>query len=50
MLLYLPKNGNMLGLGGDKLVLMGTYGCYLLGQDALNSGQCLQSVTYASEL
>ena len=45
MLLYLPKDGSMLGLGSDKLILMGTYGRHLLGQDALSSGQCLQSMT-----
>ena len=45
MLLYLPKDGNMLGLGGNKLILMGTYGYHLLGQDALSSGQCMQSMT-----
>ena len=45
MLLYLLKDGSMLGLGGDNLILMGTYGCHLLSQDALGSGQCLQSVT-----
>ena len=45
MLLYLPKDGSMLGLGGDKLILMCTYGRHLLGQDALSNGQCLQSMT-----
>ena len=45
MLLYLPKDGSMLGLGGDKLILMCTYDCYLLGKDALSSSQCLQSMT-----
>ena len=45
MLLYLPKDGSMLGLGGDKLILMCTYDCHLLGKDALSSGQCLQCMT-----
>ena len=45
MLQYLPKDGSMLGLGGDKLILMGTYGLHLLGQDAMSSSQCLQSMT-----
>ena len=45
MLLYLPKDGSMLGLGGDNLILMGMYSCHLPSQDALGSGQCLQSVT-----
>ena len=35
----------MLGLGGDKLILMGMYSRHLLGQDALSSGQFMQSVT-----
>ena len=45
MLLYLPKDGSMLGLGGDNLLLMGTKSCHLLSEDALRSGQCLQGVT-----
>ena len=32
----------MLSLGGDKLILMCTYGRHLLSQDALSSGQCLK--------
>ena len=42
---YLPKDGSMLGLGGDNLLLMGTKNFHLLSEDALRSGQCLQGVT-----
>ena len=45
MMLYLPKDGSMLGLGGYNLLLMGMKSYHLLSEDALRSGQCLQSVT-----
>ena len=35
----------MLGLGGDKLILMCMYSCHLLDKNALSSGQCLQCMT-----
>ena len=45
MLLYLPKDGSMLGLHGNKLILMCTYDCYLLGENTLSDTQCLQCMT-----
>ena len=45
MLLYLPKDGSMLGLRGNKLILMCMYDCYLLGKKSLSSSQCLQCMT-----
>ena len=30
MIVYLPKDGSMLGLGGDNMLLMGTKSCRLL--------------------
>ena len=45
MVLNLPKDGSMLSLSGDNLLLMSTKSCHLLSKDALRSGQCLQSVT-----
>ena len=52
MLLYLPKDGSMLGLGGDKLILMCTYGRHLLGQDALciTSFKTIQKVVFENKL
>ena len=48
MVLNLPQDGSMLGLSGDNVLLMSMKGCHLLSQDALRSGQCLQSVTCLS--
>ena len=45
MVLYLPKDGSMLGLGNYNMLLMGMKSCHLLSEDALRSGQCLQGVT-----
>ena len=45
MMLYLPKDGSMLGLGGNNLLPMGMKSYHLLSEDALRNGQCLQSVT-----
>ena len=45
MMLNLPKDGIMLSLSGDNLLLTITKSCDLLSKDALRSGQCLQSVT-----
>ena len=45
MLLYLPKDGSMLGLRGNKLILMCTYDCYLLDSQAhMESAGPLQCV------
>ncbi|RVW38459.1 hypothetical protein CK203_082345 [Vitis vinifera] len=43
MVLNLPKDDSMLNLSGDNLLLMSTKSCHLLSEDALRSGQCLQS-------
>ena len=45
MLLYLPKDGSMLGLRGNKLILLCTYDCHLMGKNALSGSQCLQCMT-----
>ena len=45
MLLYLPKDGSMLGLPDNKLILMCTYDCYLLGENTLSDTQCVQCMT-----
>ena len=42
MLLYLTNYGSMLGLHGNKLILMCTYGCHLLKENTLSGPQCLQ--------
>ena len=44
MMLNLPQDGSVLGLSGNNLLLMSTKSCHLLSEDALRSGQCLESV------
>ena len=44
MMLNLPQDGSVLGLRGNNLLLMSTKGCDLLSEDAMRSGQCLESV------
>ena len=41
MLSYLTKDGSMLGLHGNKLILTCTYDYHLLGENTLSSAQCL---------
>ncbi|KAL6329697.1 hypothetical protein AAG906_027252 [Vitis piasezkii] len=43
MVLNLPQDGSVLGLSGDNLLLMSMKSCDLLNEDALRSGQCLES-------